>query len=69
LTWGFVAPGRFFVSVFCHVCSWVWTQQSGACQIWPVRRRIQAHQPLATAPQVIASCNDFAVSLPDRRRH
>ena len=45
LTWGFVAPGRFFVSVFCHVCSWVWTQQSGACQIWPLWRRMRSINP------------------------
>ena len=49
LTWGFTAPGHFLCAdlspCLLHVCSRARTQQSGACQIWPVRRRMRGHAP------------------------
>jgi hypothetical protein len=49
LTWGFTAPGHFFVSVLSpwllRGCSRARTQQSGACQKRPVRRRMRGIRP------------------------
>jgi hypothetical protein len=47
LTWGFTAPGHFFVSVLSpwllRGCSCARTQQSRVCQKWPARPRMRGH--------------------------